>query len=431
MSLSSRRAVITGSAAFTPIGSDPATIWQALGDGRSGVAAIQSFDASRLPCRFAGEVRNFVAKQHFNNKDPKEKEAGKGLRKMARAIQLGLVTSKLTMVSAGVERGQLDSTRFGVDIGSALLALELPDLSAAAKVSSNGQPGQVNLQEWGAKGLETIEPTWMLKYLPNMPACHITILHDAQGPSNSHTGGDISGLEAMGEAFRIIQRSQADFMLAGAADSKLEPLVQARHSLFFPFTRRAQEPEKAVRPFDRDRDGCVIGEGAALFAVEALEHAQKRGAVIQAEIVGFGAAVDLKRNCDGLARAMCAALRQAGITPADVDHVNAHGLATQEADRWEGRGLRAVFGPAGPPVFAAKGFIGHCGAAAGTVELFFSLLAMQNGALPGSINCDQLDPECGVNVHTGAPRPLRTPYALKLGFTDLGQCAAMVLRRWE
>ncbi|HLW66288.1 MAG TPA: beta-ketoacyl-[acyl-carrier-protein] synthase family protein [Gemmataceae bacterium] len=431
MSLPSRRAVITGSAALTPIGNDPAAIWQALVDGRSGVATIQSFDASQLPCRFAGEVRNFVAKQHFSNKDPKEKEAGKGLRKMARAIQLGLVTSKLTMANAQLERGQLDATRFGVEMGAAMMAIELPDLVAAAKISSNGQPGQVSLADWGAKGIDTIEPTWMLKYLPNMPACHITILHDAQGPSNTHTGGDISGLQALGEAFRIIQRSQADFLLAGAADSKLEPIVQARHNLFFPFTRRREEPERSVRPFDRDRDGNVLAEGSALFAVEELEHAQKRGAAIQAEVVGFGAAVDVQRNGSGLARAMRAALREAGISPADVDHVNAHGLATRETDLWEARGLREVFGPNDPPVFAGKGFVGHCSAAAGAVELYFSLLALQKAALPGSINCDHPDPECRVHVHTGVPRALRTPYVLKLSFTDLGQCAAIVLRRWE
>ena len=211
----------------------------------------------------------------------------------------------------------------------------------------------------------------------------------------------------------------------------MEPLVQARHNLFFPFTRRLDSPQSSVRPFDRDRDGCVLSEGSAIFAVEALDHAQKRGAEIQAEIVGFGAAVDLTREGRGLAQAMRAALRDAGIAPADVDHVNAHGLATRESDLWEGRGLREVFGPDSPPVFAAKGFIGHCSAAAGAVELLFSLLALQNGALPGSINCDYLDPECGVNVHTGLPRPINKPYALKLGFTDLGQCAAIVLRRWD
>src|SRR5262245_49212170 len=324
MAMSRRRAVITGSGALTPIGSDAAGIWKSLCAGHSGVSVIQSFDPSNLPCRFAGEMRDFVARQHFSNKDPREKEAGKGLRKMARGIQLALVTSKLTMADAKVERGQLDSTRFGVDLGSAMLAIELADLAGASKISSIGRPGQVDLQEWGAKGLDTIEPTWMLKYLPNMAACHITILHDAQGPSNSHTGGDISGLQAIGEAYRIVQRAQADFMLAGSADSKLEPLVQARHNLFFPFTKRRQEPEKSVRPFDLERDGCVIGEGSALFAVENLEHAERRGATIQAEIVGFGAAVDRERTGSGLARAMRAAMGEARIAPADVDHVNAH-----------------------------------------------------------------------------------------------------------
>jgi 3-oxoacyl-[acyl-carrier-protein] synthase II len=287
------------------------------------------------------------------------------------------------------------------------------------------------LKEWGAKGLETVEPTWMLKYLPNMPACHVTILHDAQGPSNSLTGGDIAGLQALGEAYRIIQRDQADFMLAGAADSKLSPLVHARHALFFPLTQRKEEPAKAVRPFDRDRDGCVLSEGSAVYAVEELEHARRRGVSIQAEIAGYGSAVDVRRDGSGLARAIRAAVQQANIKPADVDHINAHGLATLESDIWEARGLREVFGANGPPVFAAKGFIGHCGAAAAAVELYFSMQALQEGALPGSINCEHPDPECGIPVHTGSPRLVSKPHVLKLSFTDLGQCAAMVLRRWE
>jgi 3-oxoacyl-[acyl-carrier-protein] synthase II len=431
MASNPRRAVITGSAALTPIGNDATTIWQSLCNGRSGVARIQSFDPANLPCPLAGEVRGFVAKEHFSNKDPKEKEAGKGLRKMARAIQMALVASKLTMADAKIERGDLDPTRFGVEFGTNMMGLELDDLVSAAKISSSGRPGHVDLQAWGAKGLDTVEPTWMLKYLPNMPACHVTILHDAQGPSNSLTGGEISGLQALGEALRILQRSQADFMLAGAADSKMAPLVQSRYNLFFPFTRRHETPEKAVRPFDRDRDGCVLGEGAALFAVEELEHAQRRGANITAEIAGFGSAVDLRHDGSGLARAMRAALREANIGPADLDHINAHGLATVEADLWEARGLKEVFADTRVPVFAAKGFVGHCGAASGAVELLFSVMALQEGSLPGTINCDNPDPACGLPMHTDTPRLVRKPFVLKLGFTDLGQCAAIVLRRWD
>ena len=167
----------------------------------------------------------------------------------------------------------------------------------------------------------------MLKYLPNMLACHVSILHNAQGPNNTITESDVASLLALGEAYRILGRDQADFFLVGGAESKINPLSLVRQCLFEPLSRRNDAPEKACRPFDRSRDGLVLGEGAGVLVVEELEHARKRGARIYAEVVGFGAAFDRERNGDGLARAIRAALAEAGIGPDDVDHVNAHGLA--------------------------------------------------------------------------------------------------------
>jgi 3-oxoacyl-[acyl-carrier-protein] synthase II len=291
--------------------------------------------------------------------------------------------------------------------------------------SSDGSPGPVDMPAWG-RHIETVEPTWMLKYLPNMAACHTTILLDLQGPSNSITSDDAASLLALGEAFRIIARGDADGMLVGASESKISILSLARHNLFLPLSKRNDEPAKACRPFDADRDGMVIGEGAAVLVLEDLEHARQRGAAIKAEVCGYGAAFDVRRDGSGLARAIAAALAEAKVTPAELDHVNAHGYGAPELDLREAAGLRAAVG--GVPVFAAKGYIGNLGAAAGLAELYFDLLATAHRELPPTLNCDRPDLKCAIAVHNRGLRPIAKPYALKVAYTDLGQCAAVVLR---
>src|SRR5262249_32236289 len=205
--------------------------------------------------------------------------------------------------------------RFAVEFGAGLIATELDELAAAARLAANCQPGHVDLEKWGEQGIPNIQPLWMLKYLPNMLACHVSILHNAQGPSNTITEGDVASLLALGEAYRILARGQADFFLVGGGESKLNPLSMTRQSLFLPLSRRNEEPESACRPFDRRRDGMVLGEGAGVFILEDLEHAKRRGSRIYAEVVGFGAAFDPERKGDGVARAVCAALNEAGIGP--------------------------------------------------------------------------------------------------------------------
>jgi len=424
----SRRTVITGCGALTPIGNDAASIWGSLSAGKSGVQTISAFDVSRLPCRVAGEIRDFVARKHLDNKNEYEKTMGKSLKLMARTIQLGLIAAKFAMKDAGLERGKYDPTRFGIVFGASLISIEVNDIVEASRAAMENSNGTVDMLGWGAKGIETIEPTWMLKFLPNMAACHISVLYDLQGPSNSITEDDVASLNALGEAHRHIGRGQADAFLVGGADNKISHLSIARHTLFVPFSKRNDDPAGACRPFDRDRDGTVLGEGATVLVVEEMETAKKRGAKILAEVVGFSSAFDGKRDGSGLARAIASALKEAGIGPTDLDHVNAHGLGTKAQDAWEAAALHSAIGNV--PVFASKGYTGNLGPASGVTELGFSLLAMQKGLLPPTINHRATDPECRIQVHASGLRPVTKPYFLKVGFTGLGQSAAVVVKKY-
>jgi 3-oxoacyl-[acyl-carrier-protein] synthase II len=422
MASSKRRAVITGCGAVTSIGVSAQSYWEGLAARRSGIRSITSFDVSALPTRIGGEIPEFEAKQYIDKKERKS------LKVMSRSIQLAVAGAKLAMDDSGVDKDKLDKTRFGVEFGAGLIASELGELGPAAHVSSNCQPGTVDLEKWGVQGLANMPPLWMLKYLPNMLACHVSILHDAQGPNNSITESDVASLLALGEAFRILERDQADFFLVGGADSKLNPLSFVRHALFAPLSKRNETPEQACRPFDRDRDGIVIGEGAGVLVLEEFEHARKRGAKIIAELVGFSSAFDVKGNGSAITRAIQGALREAGITPDQVDHVNAQGSGSQKADAIEAKAIHAAFGSYQVPVFAPKSYIGSLGAGSGLTEMIASLLSMQHGVLPATLNFAHPDPDCPVAVLGGEPRPVEREYFVKVGFTDLGQVAAVVLR---
>ena len=425
MAASSRRAVLTGIGVITPVGADADTFWRSLLAGRSGVRSIQSFDASGLPVRIAGEIPDFDAKNYV------EKSQRKSLRVMARTIQLAVAAAQLALNDSKIDKSKLDPTRFGVEFGSSLIASELPELVDAARVSSNCQPGMVDLDKWGTLGLEAMNPLWLLKYLPNMPASHVSMLHDAQGPNNTITENDVAGLLALGESYRILKRDLADLFLVGGAESRLNPLTLVRMCLFEPMSHRNDAPEKACRPFDRQRDGIVLGEGAGVLVLEELKHAQQRGARILAEVVGFGAAFDRKQNGSGLARAIRAALHDAGVGPDEIDHINAHGIGARDTDVWEARGLREVFGNCKEPVpaFAPKSYLGNLGAGGSSTEMIASVLALQHGVVPVTLNYETEDPECAIPVITGSPRAMKRQHVLKVSLTRMGQCAALVLRK--
>jgi 3-oxoacyl-[acyl-carrier-protein] synthase II len=422
MAASSRRAVITGIGIISPLGCEVTTFRRSLAEGRSGVRRVQAFDPSGLPVQFAAEVPDFDAKSYVEKKDRRN------LRIMARTIQLAVAGAQRALEDGAVDKNKLDKTRFGVEYGSGLIASELPEIVDAARVSVNCQPGSVDLDKWGELGLGAIPPLWMLKYLPNMLACHVSILHDAQGPNNSITESDAASLLALGEAYRILQRDGADFFLVGGAESKINPLSMVRQCLFEPLSHRNDAPEKASRPFDRRRDGLVLGEGAAVFCFEDLEHAKNRGARIYAEVVGFGSAFDVKKDGRGVARAIRAALAEAGVSPEEIDHVNAHGLGTVASDRWEARGVFEIFGDR-VPVFAPKSYFGNLGAGGGLLELAASLVGFQQGQVPATLNYEEPDPECPVSV-AASVRTARTPFMVKVSFTQMGQCAALVCRNW-
>lgn len=426
MTASSRRAVLTGIGVLSPVGLTNAAFWEALCNGRSGVRPIQAFNASKLPVRIAGNIPDFDPKSYVDKKDRRN------LRIMARTIQLAVCAAQVALNDCGVDKTQLDPTRFGCEFGSGMIATELDELGEASRTSANCAPNAVDLEKWGAEGIPTIPPLWMLKYLPNMLACHVSILHNAQGPNNTITENDVASLLAMGEAFRIIQRDQADFFLVGGAESRINPLSLVRQCLFEPLSRRNDTPDKACCPFDRRRDGLVIGEGGGVLVLEELEHARRRGARIYAELVGYGSSFDRARSGAGLARAIETAMQHAGIGPDEIDHVNAHGLSTIASDVMEARALEKIFGggKTSVPVFAAKSYVGNLGAGGSTTELAASLLALEHGVVPATLNYEEPDPACPVNVIASVPRSVNRPYALKLSFTQMGQCAAVVIKKW-
>ncbi|HWY86799.1 MAG TPA: beta-ketoacyl-[acyl-carrier-protein] synthase family protein [Gemmataceae bacterium] len=422
--VAARRVVVTGIGITSSIGLGAAPFWDSLSHGRSGIKPITAFDASGLTTRIGGQITGFDAKNYI------DKANRKSLRVMARAIQLAVAAAQLALDDSKIDKNNLDPTRFGVEFGAGLMPTELDELAAASRASTNGQAGAVDLKLWGEHGLAAIPPLWMLKYLPNMHACHVSILHNAQGPNNSITESDVAGLLALGEASRILRRGQADFFLVGGADSKINPLSMVRQCLFGHLSRRNEPSAQACRPFERGRDGTILGEGSAVLAVEDLAHAQKRRAAIYGEIIGFGAAFDRGCTGKGLARAIHAALAQANVRPDDIGHINAHGLSSIHADAWEARGIREAFGDRKTPVWAAKSYFGNMGSGGPLVECAGSLLAVKHGLLPATLNYEEPDPVCPINVNR-TNQPLANPLFLKIAFTEMGQCAAVVCRKWE
>lgn len=428
MPTSSRRAVFTCLGIHTPIGTDPDSYFQALSAGTSGIRPLSAYTQAPMNCRIGGTIDGYDSKKFI---PATMREARKAVGRLSRTVQLGVTAAQQAMTSGGPAPGSIDPFRFGIEYACVMISTELEDIVGGAKLAVEGVPlGKVDMRAWGKTGLKQVPPLWMLKYLPNMPACHASINADAQGPNNTHTATDIAGLMALGEAYRILQRDAADFFLVGGCESRLNPLSISRTSLFMELAKSFNDdPARAVRPFDAAREGTVLGEAAAVLGLEELATAEQRGAKILAELVGFASGFEASKKGTGFAGVIRNAMKQANIGPEQIDHVNAAAGGWRELDAWEARAIQEVFGDA-VPVFAAKGHIGNSGAASALVELAASVLALRDGVLPGTLNCENRAPDCPVLVHTGAPRPVEKPYALKLSFTDMGQCAAAIIRKW-
>ncbi len=420
-----RRVVISGIGVVTPIGSDVSTFWDGLRQGRSGVGLVQAFDTSALPVHIGAEVRGFDARNYL------EKKERKRLGIMVRTFQFAVAAAQLAMEDGLIAKAALDPRRLGVVVGSATIPGDLRDLGPGSRAACREGGPCPDLRAWGEKGVPLVPPLWMLTHIPNMMASHVSILHNAQGPNNTITQTDVAGILALGEACQYIRRRRADVVLAGGADCNIAVANYLRHQLFDQLSQRNDDPEKASRPFDRDRDGWVLGEGGGMLVVEDREHAQRRNARIYAEVVGFAAGFVPGWSGKGVARIIHQALVRANVAPGDIDHVNAQGNSTTRGDAWEARAIAEIFGgdAAARPVFAAKGALGNLGAAAGSVELAASLLAQQHGLVPRSVNYDNPARDCPVRA-TRECRPVEKPYFLKLGLTEMGQCAAVVCRKW-
>jgi 3-oxoacyl-[acyl-carrier-protein] synthase II len=431
---SERRVVITGLGLVTPLGDSADRFWGSLAVAQGAVRPIQSFAVDGLSGNLAAEVRDFdflktpaLAKAKFI------KELRKSRKYMARDIQLCVAAAQLAVVDAGLDQGGVDPARIGIDLGAGLISSELDELAPAILQASTAT-GKFDFQTWGRESIGVIEPIWLLKYLPNMLACHISILMDCQGPSNTITEGEASCNLAIAEAGRIIARGKADLMIAGGADSKIHPLSFVRMALHNGMSRWQGDPAGACRPFDLRRDGTVPGEGAGVVILEEREHALRRGAPIHGELLGAGSGCDampaggLDPDGSGTAIAIAAALREAGLGPSAIGHINAHGLGSRVGDLAEARAIHRVFGASPPPVTALKGYMGTLASGCGAVELIGSLIGVNRGFIPAALNCDDPDPACALDVVRREPRPTRNPTFINTNFTANGQAAALVVR---
>jgi 3-oxoacyl-[acyl-carrier-protein] synthase II len=441
------RVVITGLGPVTPIGVGAAAFWNALLEGKSGVRRIQAFDPARFDSQIGGEIPEAKVADYV------PKSYRKGAKIMARDIVLAVMAAHQAATDAGlktkclIERGEaagepnFDSTRFGANIGAGLICADLHELAEA--LYSASRDGEFSLARWGSEGMSNLTPLWLLKFLPNMLACHVTIVHDAEGPSNTITCGEASSHLAIGEAFRTIARGVADVCICGGAESKANPMALLRQSLGRRVSRRNDAPEKACRPFAADRDGMVISEGGGLVILEELEHARRRGARIYGELVGFGASNDVHGTAQpsepspdgrGIGLAARKALKDAGIGPERVGLVAASGYGLVAHDRAEAAAIRAVLGPcaADVPVMSIKGGIGNNGAGSGAIEFIAATLAMHHNTIPPAINSAPADPECGLKLVTGDPVDAKIEYVLSTAFALTGgQCAALVIKRFR
>jgi 3-oxoacyl-[acyl-carrier-protein] synthase II len=427
---SERRVVITGLGLITPIGTGAPAVWSSLAEGRGGVGRLQAFPVGGLPTDAAAEVHGFDPRAHAL---PKHKKAlAKSLKYMARDIQLAVAAAELAIADAGLADGGVHPERIGVDLGAGLISTELDELAGAINLATRND--QFDYHAYGRDGIPQIQPIWLLKYLPNMLATHISILLDCQGPSNTITEGEAASNVAIGEAARIIAKGRADVMITGGADSKIHPLSLVRMSLLEQMSRWEGEPTAACRPFDAHRSGSVAGEGAGILILEEYDHARLRGARIYGELLGYGSGCDARPGGGidpegvGTEIALRAALRDAGLEPGQLGHVNAHGSATIDSDLAESRAFGRVFGPEGVPVTALKGYLGNIVSGCGAVELLASLISLNLGAIPPVLNCDEPDLACRLDIVRNSPRATDNLTFANTNLTRHGQAAALVVR---
>jgi 3-oxoacyl-[acyl-carrier-protein] synthase II len=409
------RVVVTGLGCVTPLGGDVSTTWASALAGVSGVGPITQFDPSQLPVRFAAEVKTPVEVPDLH---PKE------ARRMDRFVLLALAAAHEAWVDSGLGGSGLDPDRAGVAIGSGI-----------------GGLGTIieNHRILLTAGVRRVSPFTIPMTISNMASGYVSMRHGLRGPNLCHVSACSTGSHAIGEAARLIERGDADVMLAGGSEAPLTEIAVAGFAAMRALSTRSETPERASRPFDLGRDGFVMAEGAGVFVLESLEHALTRGARIRGEVAGYGATGDAfhmtlpDETGSGAQRCMRLALADAGVRPEAVDHVNAHATSTPAGDPAEARAIRAVFGDHADrlPVSATKSMTGHLLGAAGAVEALLCVRALEAQLLPPTINLDQPDPECALDHVVGKARRCSVRVALSNSFGFGGTNASLVLTRWE
>jgi 3-oxoacyl-[acyl-carrier-protein] synthase II len=415
-----REVVITGIGMVSPIGIGRDAFWAALDAGRSGIQLVPQLAETReVPFRLAGLFSDFDAKQYVQPR--------KTIKVMCREIQSAYAAAMIAMQDASLVKDQFDPQRMGVVLGSEMFFGDMDELLDTYRHSIHD--GVFDAGDWTPNAMKDLFPLWMLKYLPNMPACHIGIVNDARGPNNTIVQGGTSSLLAIQEAAMAIERGHADVMLSGGTGAAIT-LSGALFRGWKHLTLWPGPPEEALKPFDRRRDGGLFGEGAGVIALESREHAEQRGAKILARIAGFASRYEPgtgNRVLTGSAirASIAAALKSASLAKSDIGHVNANAGSLIDDDRIEAQAIHAELGDV--PVTAPKSYFGDLGASSGAVELIASVLAIQHGRVPRTLNYQEADPDCPVNVVRDASLPVDKKTALVLSENEFGGAAAIVL----
>ncbi|MDE2367991.1 MAG: beta-ketoacyl-ACP synthase II [Burkholderiales bacterium] len=410
-----RRVVVTGLGLVSPVGNNVADGWASLLAGRSGIDLITKFDASAFSCRFAGEVRNFQVDDYIPAKEARHMDA---------FIHYGMAASIQAVQDAGLPDGSTlsedEAERIGVIVGSGIGGLPLIE---------------ANADEYRARGPRRISPFFVPASIINMISGHVSIKFGYTGPNMAIVTACTTGLHCIGEAGRLIALGDADVMVAGGAEGTVSPLGVGGFAAARALSVRNDDPKTASRPWDRDRDGFVLGEGAGVLVLEEYEHAQRRGARVYAELVGFGMGADAFHmtapNVDGPKRSMKAALRSAGINADAVQYLNAHGTSTPLGDANETNAIKLAFGDHAKRlvVNSTKSMTGHLLGGAGGVESVFTVLALHHQVSPPTINIFNQDPECDLDYCANEARQMKIDYAVKNNFGFGGTNGTLVFRR--
>lgn len=408
-----RRVVITGVGVISPVGNNAQTFWNSLLEGKSGIGRITAFDASDYPTQIAGEVKDFNPEAYMDKKE---------IRRTDRFVQFALAATKMAMEDAKLEITAENAERVGVYIGSGIGGLATWE-----------EQHQVLME----KGPRRVSPFFIPMMIANMASGAVSIQYGAKGPTSSAITACATGTNAIGDAFRLIQHGHADAMITGGAEATIRPMAFAGFCSAKAMSTRNDEPEKASRPFDIDRDGFVMGEGAGVLILEELEHAKKRGATILAEVIGYGMSADAYHitapSPEGQARCMKNALRDAGIEPTEVDYINAHGTSTDQGDISETQAIKSVFGDHAYKlaVSSTKSMTGHMLGATGGVEAIASAFALRDQILPPTINLENPDPQCDLDYVPNQARKADVNVAMSNSFGFGGHNATIVLKRFE